>query len=158
MASAHGGAGRADDDKVIQVVENVFDSTIPYAPLQGVGHGIEDLTAATCLTVGYVNEHRSGSMLSLTLYDGGYERSVINLHFPVLWLLGITPNRITWSGGNWVTTEGGKGPSHATQSTLVGEVSWHNLRVLQSGHHVTRGRPQQGIVMKPDPEPLCHAP
>ena len=79
-------------------------------PAGGLEEGDRPIRCRSCSTVEYVNEHRSGSMPSLTLYDGGYERSVINLCYGP-W--GFTPNRLTWNGGNWVTTESesGKGPS-----------------------------------------------
>ena len=48
----------------------------------------------------YDREHKTGSMPSLTLAPIGKDRSVINLHLPVLWPLGITPKQLIWRGGS----------------------------------------------------------
>ena len=69
---------------------------------------------ATSSTVDYVREQRVGSIPSLTLND----RSVMSLHLPGVWPLGMTPNRLTCREGReddlsngprkhrWPSTEG----------------------------------------------------
>ena len=71
----------------------------------------EAATAATCSTLEYMSEHRLESIPSLTLSPGGYDKSVISRHFPELWPLGFTPNRLTCNGGSCGMRAGGKGPS-----------------------------------------------
>ena len=57
------------------------------------------MAAAISLTDTYDREDSALSMTSLTLRPQGNERSVINLHLPVLWTLGITPNLLMCNGG-----------------------------------------------------------
>ena len=50
---------------------------------------------ATVSTVTYDSEQYHGLTPSLTLLPGGCDKSVISLHFPGEWPLGMTPNLLT---------------------------------------------------------------
>ena len=57
-------------------------------------------------TVIYDNPHNDFGIPSLTLYDLGYERSIISLHLSVWYDLGITPNLLIYIPGRWALVKG----------------------------------------------------
>ena len=58
----------------------------------------------------YDSEQSSASMPSFTLCPGGWERSVIKRHFPVLCPLGITPNQLICRRGRLRRSSGVPNP------------------------------------------------
>ena len=58
-----------------------------------------DIALAARSTVKYAIEQRLGLMPSFTLLPSGKDKSVISLHFPGWYFLGITPNLLMWVFG-----------------------------------------------------------